>query len=103
MQSLVEHNRFEIKHETEDQGQSIPKSTGTLSVLKCIFGLNLEILTSTVADLSCGQTHKLKKGYILSFPFLSFDLEVHGQSPHKTTGILTEVFYISGPNVVILA
>ena len=29
-QSLVENKRFEIKNETEDQGQSIPKSIGTL-------------------------------------------------------------------------
>ena len=27
----------------------------------------------------------------------------HGQSSHKTIGILTKVFYIFGPNLVILA
>ena len=32
-----------------------------------------------------------------------FDLEGHGQLPHKTTGILTKVFRTSGPNLVILA
>ena len=32
-----------------------------------------------------------------------FDLEDHCQSPHKTTGILIKVFYISDPNLVILA
>ena len=49
-QSLVEKNRFEIKNETEDQSQSIPKSTGTLTVPRCIFGQNLEILTWIGAD-----------------------------------------------------
>ena len=34
---------------------------------------------------------------------LQFDLEDQGQSPTKTTGILTKVFYIYGPNLVILA
>ena len=61
-QSLVENNRFEIKDETEDQGQPIPKSVGTLTVLRCSFGPNLEILTSIGGDLSGGQTHKLKMG-----------------------------------------
>ena len=32
-----------------------------------------------------------------------FDLEDHCQSPHKTIGILINVFYISDPNLVILA
>ena len=32
-----------------------------------------------------------------------FDLEGHGQSPHKTIGILTKVFYTTSPNLVILA
>ena len=35
-QNLVECNRLEIKNETEDQDQSIPKSIGTLTVLRCI-------------------------------------------------------------------
>ena len=34
---------------------------------------------------------------------VEFDLEGHGQSSHKTIGILTKVFYTSGPNLVILA
>ena len=62
MQNLVEYNRFEIKNETEDQDQSIPKSIGTLTVLRCIFGPNLESLTSFGIDLSPGQTHKPKMG-----------------------------------------
>ena len=32
-----------------------------------------------------------------------FDIEDHCQSPHKTIGILIKVFYISDPNLVILA
>ena len=62
MQSLVKQHRFEIKNETEDQGQSRPKSIGTLTVLRCIFGPNLEIVTSIGGDLSHGQTHMLKMG-----------------------------------------
>ena len=30
------------------------------------------------------------------------DLKGHGRSSHKTIGILTKVFYIPGPNLVIL-
>ena len=33
---------------------------------------------------------------------VKFDLEGHGQLLPKTTGILTKVFCISGPNLVIL-
>ena len=38
---------FKIENEFEDQVQSIPKLTGILTELRCIFGQNLEILTST--------------------------------------------------------
>ena len=31
-----------------------------------------------------------------------FDIEGQGQSPPKTIGILTTVFFTSGPNLVIL-
>ena len=67
MQSLVENNRFEIKNETEDHGQSIPKWKGILIVLRCIFGPNLEILTAISGDLLQGQTHKLKMVSIFTF------------------------------------
>ena len=40
---------FKIENEFEDQDQSIPKFTGILTELRCIFGQNLEILTSTGA------------------------------------------------------
>ena len=62
MRNLVEYNRFEVKNETEDQDQSTPKSKGTLTVPRCIFGPNLERLTSFGIDLSPGQTHKPKMG-----------------------------------------
>ena len=40
----------------------------------------------------------------VNFDFqVQFDLEDHGQSPHKTIGILIKVFYISDPILVILA
>ena len=40
----------------------------------------------------------------VNFDFqVKFDLEDHRQSPHKTIGILIKVFYISDPNLVILA
>ena len=40
----------------------------------------------------------------VNFDFgVQFDLEGYNQSSHKTIGILTKVFYISGPNLVILA
>ena len=99
MQSLLEKLRFEIKNETEDQGQSSPKSVGILTLLRCFFGPNLEIQTWIGGDLSRGQAQNGAK-----FDFqVQFDLEGQGQSPHKTTGILTKVFYISGPNLMILA
>ena len=40
----------------------------------------------------------------VNFDFeVKFDLKGQGQSPPKTIGILTMVFYIYGPNLVILA
>ena len=62
MQNLVAYNRFEVENETEDQDQSISKSIGTLRVLRCIFCLNLESLTSFGIDLPREQTPKPKLG-----------------------------------------
>ena len=45
------------------------------------------------------QTQDLVKKYFE----VKFDLKSQGRSSHQTTGILTQVFYISGPNLVILA
>ena len=72
---MVVKNRFENKNETGDQGQSIPKSIGTLTVPRCILGPNLEILTSIGGDLSRGQA---QNGANFDFS-VEFDLEVQGQ------------------------
>ena len=94
-------NRFETETKTEDRGQSIPKSIGTLTVLRCIFGPHSEILTSICGDLSRRQSHKLKMG-------LNLTLKVKVNHPppkqeQKKIGILTRVLYLYGPHLVILA
>ena len=38
-----------------------------------------------------------------TFLKVKYDLEGQGQLPPKTIGILTKLFYTSGPNLVILA
>ena len=90
---------FKIENEIEDQDQSIPKLIGILTVPRCIFGQNLEILTSTGGKWSCGQAQNSVNFDIQ----VKFDLEGQGQSTHKTIGILTNVFSTSGSNLVILA
>ena len=57
------------------------------------------ILAWTDDELSCRQA---QNGVTFDFE-VKFDLEGHGQSLPKTIGILTKVFYIYGPNLVILA
>ena len=57
------------------------------------------ILAGTVDELSHGQA---QNGVNFDIE-VKFDLEVHSQSPPKTIGILTKVFYTYGPNLVILA
>ena len=88
---------FEIKNWIEDQFQSSPKLVGIWTVLKCNFAPNLEIVTSIGGELWHG---KAQNGVNFYFG-VQFDLK--GQSSHKKTGILTKVFYISVPNLVILA
>ena len=56
-------------------------------------------LAWTGDELSRGQA---QNGVNFDFA-VKFDLEGQGQSPPKTIGILTKVFYIYGPNLVILA
>ena len=90
---------FEIKNWIEDQFRSSPKLVGILSVIRCIFVPNLEIVTSNGGELGHGQAQNE-----VNFDFeVKFDLEGQGQSPPKTIEILTKVFYIYGPNLVILA
>ena len=90
---------FEIKNWIEDQFQSSPKLVVIWTVLRYIFVPNLEIVTSIGGELWYGQA---QNGVNFDFG-VQFDLEGHDQSSHKTIGILTKVFYISGPNLVILA
>ena len=68
-------------------------------MLKCIFVPNLEIVTSIGGESWHGQA---QNGVNFDFE-VKFDLEGQGQSPPKTIGILTMVFYTYGPNLVILA
>ena len=46
---------FKIKNESEDQNQSSPKFRTILTVLRCILGPNLVILTWTADELWCWQ------------------------------------------------
>ena len=48
------------------------------------------------------RADKLKMGVNFDFE-VKFDLKGQGQSPRKTIGVLTKVFYTCGPNLVILA
>ena len=90
---------FEIKNWIEDQFQSSTKLVGIWTVLRCIFVPNLEIVTSIGGELWHAQAQNW-----VNFDYgVQFDLEGHDQSSHKTIGLLTKVFYISGPNLVILA
>ena len=57
------------------------------------------VLAWTGDELWCGQA---QNGVNLDF-LDKFDLEGESRSFHETTGILTKVFYISDPNMVILA
>ena len=90
---------FEIKNEIEGQGQSSPKFSGILRVLRCIIGPNLEILSWIGAEWWHGQAQNMAIFYFE----VKFDLEVQGKLPPKTIGILTKVFCSSSPNLVILA
>ena len=90
---------FEIRNEIEGQGQSSPKFSGTLRVLRCIIGPNLEILSWIGGEWCHGQAQNMAIFYFE----VKFDLEVQGQLTPKTIGILIKVFCSSGPNLVILA
>ena len=68
-------------------------------MLRCIFVPNLKIVTSIGGELWHAQ---VQNGVNFDFE-VQFDLEGQGQSPPKTIGILTKVFYTYYPNLVILA
>ena len=70
---------LQVKFDLEDQGQSTPKTIGFLTILRCISGPNLVILTWTGEKLSYGQVQNEVK-----FDFqVEFDLEGQGRSPQK--------------------
>ena len=87
-----------IKNEIEAEGLSRPKSTGILTVLRCISGPNLVIVAWTGDKLLYGQA---QNGINLDLQ-VKFDIEDQGQSTPKTIGFLTVLRCISGPNLVIL-
>ena len=90
---------FENKLNFTCQAQSTPKTIGILTKVFCTSGPNLVVLARTGDELSHGQA---QNGVNFNFE-VKFDLESQGQSPLKTIGILTKVFYTFGPNLAILA
>ena len=90
---------FENKLNLTCQAQSTPKTIGMLTKVFCTSGPNFVVLAWTGDELSRGQA---QNGVNFDFEG-QFDLEGQGQSPQKTIGILIKVFYIYGPNLVILA
>ena len=90
---------FKNKLNLTCHAQSTPKTTGFLTKVFSTSGPNLVALAWTVDELSREQA---QNGVNFDFE-VKFDLEGQGQSPPKTIGILTKVFYTYGPNLVILA
>ena len=90
---------FENRLNLTCHAQSTPKTTGFLTKVFSTSGPNLVALAWTVDELSREQA---QNGVNFDFE-VKFDLEGQGQSPQKTIGILTKVFYTYGPNLVILA
>ena len=90
---------FENKLNLTCHAQSTPKTVGILTKVFCTSGPNFMVLTWTGDELLLGQA---QNGVNFDFE-VKFHLEGQGQSPPKTIGILTKVFYIYGPNLVILA
>ena len=90
---------FENKLNLTCHAQSTPKTTGILTKVFSTSGPNLVALAWTGDELSREQA---QNGVNFDFE-VKFDLEGQGQSPPKTIGILTKVFYTYGPNLVILA
>ena len=84
---------FEHKLNLTCHAQSTPKTTGILTKVFSTSGPNLVALAWTGDELSRGQA---QNGVNFDFE-VEFDLEGQGQSPPKTIGILTKVFYTYGP------
>ena len=90
---------FENKLNLTGHAQWTPKATGILNKVFNTSGPNLVALAWTGDELWRGQA---QNGVNFDFE-VKFDLEGHCQSPPKTKGILTKVFYTYAPNLVILA
>ena len=90
---------FENKLDLTCQAQSTPKTIGILTKVFWTSGPNSAVLSWTDDELSPGQA---QNGVNFDFEG-KFDLEGKCQSPCKTIGTLTKVFYIYGSNLVILA
>ena len=90
---------FENKFNLTCHAQSPPKTTGILTKVFSTSGPNLVALAWTGDELSREQA---QNGVNFDFE-VKFDLEGQGQSPPKTIGILTKVFYTYGPNLVTVA
>ena len=90
---------FENKLNLTCQAQSTPKTIGILTKVFWTSGPNSAALSWTDDELSPGQA---QNGVNFDFEG-KFDLEGKVQSPRKTIGTLTKVFYIYGSNLVILA
>ena len=97
--SVANKEVFENRLNLTCQAQSTPQKIRILTKVFCTSGLNLVVLAWTGDELSHGQA---QNGVNFDFE-VKFDLEGQGQSPPKTIGSLTKVFYIYGPNLVILA
>ena len=97
--SDINKQDFENKLNLTCHAQSTPKTTGFLTKVFSTSGPNLVALAWTVDELSREQA---QNGVNFDFE-VKFDLEGQGQSPPKTIGILTKVFYTYGLNLVILA
>ena len=90
---------FENELNLTCEAKSTPKRIEILTKVFCTSGPNLVVLARTGDELSHGQA---QNGVNFDFE-VKFDLEGQGQSPPKTIGILTKVFYTFSPNFAILA
>ena len=84
---------LQVIFDIENQGQSTPKTIGFLTILRCISGPNLMILTETSEKLSCGQAQNEVK-----FDFkLNLTLKVKVDHPqnnrHLNQGVLRLMSY----------
>ena len=90
---------FENELNLTCQAQSNPKTIWSLIKVFSTSGPNLVALAWMGDDLS-----RRKAQNAVNFDFeVKFEFESQDQSPPKTIGILTKVFYTYGPNLVILA